>query len=71
MPKNDELEFVSVGQNDDDLTMNNRNHVQYEPDTAVDSVIGSTFLKYSKHPLALCFHLLFKVFFNYPFLNFF
>lgn len=60
MSKNGELEFVSVGQNDDDLLMNNRNQVEYDADTAVDSVIGSTFLKYSKHPLALCFHLLFK-----------
>ncbi len=63
MSKNN-LEFISVNQDDDeDLNMNMGNRLARADDSesAVDSVIGNTFLKYSKHPVALIFHLLFKV----------
>lgn len=61
MARNEGLEFISVNQNDEDFSMNSANRANFDDQNAVDSVIGSTFLKYSKHPIALLTHLLFKV----------
>jgi hypothetical protein len=44
---NDKLEFISVSQGDDDA-MNSQHRSVVEDESAVDSVIGNTFLKYSK-----------------------
>lgn len=48
MSRNDDLEFISVSQNDDDFAMNSANRTNFDSDSTVDSVIGSTFLKFSK-----------------------
>ena len=46
MSRKDDLEFISVNQNEDDFSMNSANRMQYDDTT--DSVIGNTFLKFSK-----------------------
>jgi hypothetical protein len=58
--KEDELEFISVHQEDDNA-MNNVyvDHSQTDRDTS--SNIGSWFFNQSKHPGAVFFHLFFKV----------
>lgn len=46
--KNDDLEFISVSQTDEDFTMNSGNRNNFGDESAVDSVIGGTILKFSK-----------------------
>lgn len=61
MKAEDELEFISVSQEDEQLNdmMNSTNYL--DPTQANDNVVGSWLLKQSKHPMAIFFHLLFKV----------
>ena len=48
MSRNDDLEFISVNQSDDDFAMNSGNRANFGDESAVDSVIGGTILKFSK-----------------------
>eukprot|EP01031_Cornospumella_fuschlensis_P027923 gene27923-33720_t len=58
-PKDEELEFISVGPGDDDNDMNT--HYDVDPlDERSNNAIGHWIFNQSKHPSALFFHLLFK-----------
>lgn len=60
--KDEELEFISVQQDDDDDSMhlNPQNASGGTGQTSYDNVIGNWILKQSKHPAAIFFHILFK-----------
>ena len=62
MSKDEELEFISVSQFDDGEMGGNvsRNINGFDDGSNDDTVGGFSFLKFSKHPTALCFHVLFK-----------
>jgi hypothetical protein len=59
MKDEDELEFISVSQEDENYN-DMMNSTYSDPVQTNDNVVGSWILKQSKHPLAIFFHLLFK-----------
>mmetsp|Transcript_4836 Transcript_4836/g.7364 ORF Transcript_4836/g.7364 Transcript_4836/m.7364 type:complete len:241 (+) Transcript_4836:33-755(+) len=54
-----ELEFISV-ENDDDEEFGMDQTYAEQPSSAYEHALGNTFLRQSKHPCALLFHVLFK-----------
>ena len=60
MSKSNDLEFISVD-NDDDEEFGMNQAYGAEPESSYETAIGNTFLKQSKHPSALFFHVVFKV----------
>ncbi len=64
MSGKDDMEFISVNQYDDDdgEMGGNINISNYNNGSGIDddTVGGFSFLKFSKHPTTLCFHVLFK-----------
>jgi hypothetical protein len=60
--RNDDLEFISVSQEDEEMSMNSANRTNFDDDSG-DSVIGGSFLKFSKVNLNKC--LLYIIVFRY------